>query len=95
MFVNSLVHQTEKTPKTLKFLKKQFFNDFLKSRIFRKLTTDFEYRTKCQAETKPCIIYVHRNINLRMKSKIKTQQLRHLFSRCANELPLSMIVALQ
>ena len=48
------MHQTEKHLKT--FLKKKNCYDFLKYRIFRKLTTDFENRTKHQAETKSCIV---------------------------------------
>ena len=31
------------------------FYEFLKSLIFQKLTTDFETRTKRQAETKACV----------------------------------------
>ena len=51
-----LVAPDWKTLKKLKFLKKQNFYNFLKNRIFRKLTTDFENRTKRQAETKPWVI---------------------------------------
>ena len=54
--MNSLVHQTEKSLNKFKIFKKQIFYDFLKDRIFRKLTTDFENRTKHQAETKACIL---------------------------------------
>ena len=37
-------------------LKKRIFYDFLKNLSFRKLTTDFENRTKRQAETKACVL---------------------------------------
>ena len=44
------------TKQNLKILKKHIFYDFLKYRIFRKLITDFENRTKRQAETKECVV---------------------------------------
>ena len=40
----------------MKFIKKQKFYEFLKNRIFRNVTTDFENRTMRQAETKACLI---------------------------------------
>ena len=42
----------KKKIKKLKFLKKQNFYDFLKNRLFEKVTTDFENHAKRQAETK-------------------------------------------
>ena len=48
MFIVCLVHQIEK--------QKQNCYDFLIYRIFRKLTIDFENRTKHQAETKSCVV---------------------------------------
>ena len=45
-----------KTLKTFTFLKRRNFFDFLKNRIFRKLTTDFQNRTQRPANTKACVI---------------------------------------
>ena len=42
----------KKTLKKLKLPRKQNFYEFLKNRIFRKLTTDFENCTRLQAETR-------------------------------------------
>ena len=41
-----------KTVKKMTFFKKRICYDFLKNRYFRKLTTEFENRTKRQADTK-------------------------------------------
>ena len=37
-------------------MKRNKFYEFLKNGIFRKLTTDFENRTKRQAEFKECVV---------------------------------------
>ena len=37
---------------------KAAFYESLKNHSFRKLTTDFENRTKCQVETKPCVVFI-------------------------------------
>ena len=42
--------------KTLRFVKKRKFYDFLKNRYFQKLTIDFENRTKRPAETRSCVV---------------------------------------
>ena len=47
---------TLKTTKRVNIFEKTDFYNFLKTRNFRKLNTDFENRTKRPAETKACIL---------------------------------------
>ena len=44
-----------KTLKMLQFLRRQNFYEFLKHRLFRNVTTDFENRTRRQADNKACL----------------------------------------
>ena len=53
--MNSVVHQTENTQKVEISEETDILRISSQNRISRKLTTDFESRTKRQAKTKACV----------------------------------------
>ena len=70
-----------KTLKKFTFLKRRNFFDFLKNRIFRKLTTDFQNRTQRPADTKACVILDvdHKAIPYRISSVQYATRILHPF----------------